>query len=75
MREGSGGAKTVDHSWDMPEGVSEQLEKMLAEDGDETGDKDVAGLGVEESGPFVTKRMGITNRTSLVTHLVPTSYD
>ena len=70
MREGSGGAKTVDHSWDMPDGVCKQLENMLAEDGDETGDKDVAGLGVEESGPFVTKRMGIANRTSLTTLMV-----
>ena len=65
MREGSGGARTLDHSWDMPEGAYEKLETMLAEDGDETGDKDVAGLGVEEAGPFVTKRMGIANRTVL----------
>ena len=64
MREGSGGVKTVDHSWDMPEGVREQLETMLAEDGDDSGDKDVAALGVEEAGPFVTKRMAIFNRTS-----------
>ena len=64
MREGSGGAKTVDHSWDMPEGVCEQLETMLADDGDESGDKDVASLGVEEAGPFITKRLGIVNSTS-----------
>lgn len=66
VREGSGGVKTVDHSWDMPEGVHEQLETMLAEDRDESGDKDGASLGVEESGPFITKRLGIANRTSLV---------
>lgn len=65
MREGSGGAKTVDHSWEMPEGVQEQLETMLAEDGDKSGDKDGAGSGVEESGPFVTKRIRITNGASL----------
>ncbi len=65
VREGSEGAKTVDHSWDMPEGVQEQLEAMLADDGYESGDMDVAALGVEESGPFVTKRMGIANRMSL----------
>ena len=75
MREGSGGIKTVDHSWHIPKRVCEQLEKMLAEDGDETGDKDVAGLGVEESGPFVTKRMGIINRTLLAIHSAPKSHD
>lgn len=71
VREGSGGAKTVDHSWDMPEGVHKQLEAMLAEDGDESGDKDGASLGVDESGPFITKRLGIANRPSLVYPLEP----
>ncbi len=62
MREGSGDAKSDDHSWAMPKGVLKQLEMMLTEDGDECGEKDGASLGVGESGhhgPFITKRLGI----------------
>lgn len=64
MREGSGGEKTVGHSWDMPDGAQDRLTAMIREDGDEEfGDKDGGSLGVEEAGPFITKRMAIVNRT------------
>lgn len=60
MREGSGGEITVDHGWDMPEGVREGLEQILQEE-DDAKDKESASNGVEAEGPFVSKRLGITN--------------
>lgn len=59
MREGSGGQTTVDHGWDMPEGVREGLERILQEeDADEQGDESSM---VEAQGPYVSKRLGISN--------------
>ena len=60
MREGSGGETTVDHGWDMPEGVTEKLEHILKVEED-TKDKDGAPNGVEAAGPFLSKRLGINN--------------
>ena len=60
MREGSGGEITVDHGWDMPEGVREGLEQILQEE-DGAKDKESASNGVEAEGPFVSKRLGIIN--------------
>lgn len=65
MREGSGGATTVDHGWDMPEGTREGLERMLQEDGATEGDKEGVANGVEETGPFISKRLGIQTRELL----------
>lgn len=61
VREGSGGPKTVDHGWDMPQGVREALDKILrVEDLNNSQDTDRAN-GVEAMGPFVSKRLGIYN--------------
>ena len=60
MREGSGGKTTVDHGWDMPEGVKEGLEQMLQEEKD-SDENENARNGVEAEGPFVSKRLGISN--------------
>ena len=60
MREGSGGGVTVDHGWDMPEGVREGLERMLQEERS-SEDGDGAPNGVEVEGPFISKRLGMTN--------------
>lgn len=67
MREGSGGEITVDHGWDMPEGVREGLEQILQEE-DDAKDKESASNGVEAEGPFVSKRLGITNNSSPYPH-------
>ena len=60
MREGSGGEVTVDHGWDMPEGVREGLERVLQEERS-SEDGDGASNGVEAEGPFISKRLGMTN--------------
>lgn len=60
MREGSGGGVTVDHGWDMPEGVREGLERMLQEEKNPE-DRDGASNGVEVEGPFISKRLGMAN--------------
>ena len=60
MREGSGGGVTVDHGWDMPEGVREGLERILQEERN-ADDRDGATNGVEVEGPFISKRLGIAN--------------
>ena len=60
MREGSGGGVTVDHGWDMPEGVREGLERMLQEE-KKPEDRDGASNGVEVEGPFISKRLGMAN--------------
>ncbi|KAF6232929.1 hypothetical protein HO173_008892 [Letharia columbiana] len=67
MREGSGGEITVDHGWDMPEGVREGLEQILQEE-DDAKDKESASNGVEAEGPFVSKRLGIINNSSPYPH-------
>ena len=65
MREGSGGKTTVDHGWDMPKGVREGLEQMLQEEKD-SEDSESARNGVEAEGPFVSKRLGISNSVYLL---------
>ena len=60
MREGSGGGVTVDHGWDMPEGVREGLERILQEERN-AEDGDGASNGVEVEGPFISKRLGMAN--------------
>ena len=59
MREGSGGAKTVDHEWGMPEGMRQGLEDMEEPDGEEGEDGE--GNGVQSQGPFISLRLGIAN--------------
>ena len=63
MREGSGGDITVDHGWDMPHGVKEGLDEMWGEEGDD--DKESATQGVQELGPFISKKLDIANRKSV----------
>lgn len=67
MRESSGGQRTMDHAWDMPDSATEKLNELLNDDeGDD--DLDDRRLGVESSGPFITKKMPIQNskpRTTL----------
>ncbi|MCJ1293656.1 hypothetical protein MMC34_005211 [Xylographa carneopallida] len=60
VREGSGGQKTVDHGWDMPEGVQAELERG-AELEDERVKLEKASNGEEESGAFESRRLGIMN--------------
>ena len=70
MREGSGGKETAEHGWDMPDGVKEALEKMLKEEGSVSNgggtrsEKEAAANGVETQGPFISKRLGISNSVS-----------
>lgn len=61
VREGSGGKITVDHGWDMPDGVKEGLEQLLKEEKDADDREEYARMGVEARGPFVSKRLGIMN--------------
>lgn len=64
VREGSGGAKTADHEWEMPEGVREVLEQSSP---DEDNPKLVAekeANGEEDSGPFISKRLEVLNSMS-----------
>lgn len=61
VREGSGGRKTVDHEWGLPEGVREALEKGLVDDEDETVKREKESNGEEGSGPFESRRIGILN--------------
>ena len=60
MREGSGGESTVDHGWDMPEGVREGLDEILQGEIDEDYE-DAGPNGVESSGPYISKILGIAN--------------
>lgn len=60
VSEGSGGEKALEHGWDMPLGARDALEEILArESADEI---DGASMGVDPSGPFVSKQLGIFNR-------------
>lgn len=63
MREGSGGQTTVDHGWDLPVGVREMLDEILKEEKD-MSEKDSAANGVEPTGPFVSKTLGIKDSES-----------
>ncbi|MCJ1283140.1 hypothetical protein MMC26_002467 [Xylographa opegraphella] len=67
VREGSGGTKTVDHGWEMPEGVREELERG-AETENERVKLEKAANGEEEFGAFESRRLGITNNDSAHPH-------
>ncbi len=60
MREGSGGEITVDHGWDIPEGVRESLKIMLQEEKD-ARDEEGEAWGVEAEGPFISKKLDMRN--------------
>lgn len=59
MREGSGGETTLDHGWDMPEGVREALDRILQ--GEHAEDEGYTPMSVEAHGPYISKRLGISN--------------
>ncbi|KAI4284107.1 MAG: hypothetical protein L6R38_001671 [Xanthoria sp. 2 TBL-2021] len=67
VREGSGGPTTINHAWDMPGGAVAKLDDALGEKSSD-GDADAEGLGVQGSGPFITKRLAIENSTSTDIH-------
>lgn len=60
VREGSAGPSTISHAWDMPLDAVAELDKALGEISSH-GDADAEALGVQGSGPFVTKRLAIEN--------------
>ncbi|KAL8953465.1 MAG: hypothetical protein Q9222_000669 [Ikaeria aurantiellina] len=67
VREGSAGENTVNHGWDMPDGAVAKLQDVLAVERSGS-DLDAEALGVQGSGPFITKRLGIENNTSVDVH-------
>ncbi|KAL8860759.1 MAG: hypothetical protein Q9178_002789 [Gyalolechia marmorata] len=67
VREGSAGQATIDHAWNMPRDAIAKLDEVLREDSAK-GDADAEGLGVQGSGPFIAKRLGIENNTSTDIH-------
>ncbi|KAL8783890.1 MAG: hypothetical protein Q9213_004308 [Squamulea squamosa] len=67
VREGSAGQMTINHAWDMPKDALAKLDEALAEESS-NGDADAEGLGVQGSGPFITKRVGIENYSSTDIH-------
>ncbi|KAL9608407.1 MAG: hypothetical protein Q9167_006755 [Letrouitia subvulpina] len=68
MRESSGGQRTVEHAWNMPESATEKLNDFVNDDeGDD--DLDDRRLGVQSSGPFITKKMAIENNDSPYPHI------
>ncbi|KAI4091749.1 MAG: hypothetical protein LQ339_008071 [Xanthoria mediterranea] len=67
VREGSAGPTTINHGWDMPRGAVGELDNALGEKSSD-GDADAEGLGVQGSGPFLTKRLAIENSTSTDVH-------
>ena len=65
VREGSGGAKRVEHGWGMEIQAQKELDNILQEDeGRAKKDSEAAAYGAEEEGPFVSRRLPITNRKS-----------
>ena len=62
VREGSAGPTTINHAWDMPGGAVGELDNALGGKPSD-GDADAEGLGVQGSGPFITKRLAIENST------------
>lgn len=60
MREGSGGESTVDHGWDLPDGVREGLDELSRGEKSDK-DKEAGPNGVEQMGPFISKRLGIAD--------------
>ena len=68
VREGSGGSKTVNHQWDMPEGVREELARVEGLDDDEKTMAEKERMGEEGAGPFLSRRIGIFNSEFLFYH-------
>lgn len=72
MREGSAGTKTVDHEWGLPEearptaGSDSRAERggndeeSGEEEGEGEGEED-EGNGLQNHGPFVSRRLGMAN--------------
>jgi len=58
--EGSGGAKVLEHGWEMPEGVEDGLQKILETEQD-AKDKPAGPNGEEAQSPFIYKRMNTFN--------------
>ncbi len=67
MREGSGGEITVDHGWDIPKGIREGLEEILKEEKEAT-ERESAAMGVEPTGPFLSKILGVNDCESSDIH-------
>ncbi|KAL8730140.1 MAG: hypothetical protein Q9181_004765 [Wetmoreana brouardii] len=63
VKEGSAGERTINHAGDMPADAVAQLNEALGEQ-KSNDDADAEAAGVQGSGPFVTKRLGIENDTS-----------
>ncbi|KAL8680868.1 MAG: hypothetical protein Q9186_002987 [Xanthomendoza sp. 1 TL-2023] len=63
VREGSAGQETISHAWDMPKGAIAKLDEAMRE---ESSEDDIVAevLGVQGSGPFISKRLGIENYAS-----------
>lgn len=60
VKEGSAGEKTIDHAWPMPADAIAKLEEAIGEERS-CGDTDAEALGVQGTGPFLTKRLDIAN--------------
>ena len=60
MREGSGGEKTVDHQWEIPEGVVDELTTILKNE--ENAEVRDTGAGANQPSPFLAHRLSILNR-------------
>ncbi|KAL8688412.1 MAG: hypothetical protein Q9218_005672 [Villophora microphyllina] len=65
VKEGSAGEKTIDHAWDIPADAVAKLDECTAQE-KSYGDTDAEALGVQGSGPFVTRRLAIANNDSSV---------
>lgn len=67
MREGSGGEQTISHEWRLPEearrtlGELEGMEKEIRESQSTEEERSAEGNGVQAQGPFVHRRLDISN--------------
>ena len=57
----------MDHGWDMPIGAREGLEEILKEEKD-ANEKESATMGVEPTGPFISKILGVKDCKSRNIH-------
>ncbi|KAG7010027.1 hypothetical protein G7Y79_00001g002990 [Physcia stellaris] len=64
MREGSGGRKAVEHAWRIPEGVAELMPSEDENEGRGEEGEDPEGNGVQTHGPFISRRLGVSNNDS-----------
>ncbi|KAL9130206.1 MAG: hypothetical protein Q9217_001551 [Psora testacea] len=60
MKEGSGGERAVEHGWDIPKEARETLAHLADHDKETKDNREAEGNGVESSGPFVARRLGIS---------------